>query len=173
MKTKGFTIVELLIVIVVIAILAAITIVSYTGIQKQARDSKRVDDVSKIVQAFQLWSAENSGTFDSMAAGSGGAEIGWFDTVYSGYPSIKAFLVSGGYLSDGTTDPIDSKVNGPAYAYMVAQCDTTSNTRVILARLENPPSQSVSQQIGKTCTASSFTSYTGFYAMNYGRLVEL
>ena len=33
----GFTIVELLIVIVVIAILAAITIVAYNGIQNQAK----------------------------------------------------------------------------------------------------------------------------------------
>ena len=37
-KTKsGFTIVELLIVIVVIGILAAITIVAYNGIQSRAR----------------------------------------------------------------------------------------------------------------------------------------
>lgn len=35
-KQIGFTIVELLIVIVVIAILAAITIVAYTGIQNRA-----------------------------------------------------------------------------------------------------------------------------------------
>ena len=38
-QTKGFTIVELLIVVVVIAILAAITIVSYNGIQARANDS--------------------------------------------------------------------------------------------------------------------------------------
>ena len=36
---QGFTIVELLIVIVVIAILAAITIVAYTGIQNRAYDT--------------------------------------------------------------------------------------------------------------------------------------
>ncbi len=35
-KSRGFTIVELLIVIVIIAILAAITIVAYNGIQNRA-----------------------------------------------------------------------------------------------------------------------------------------
>lgn len=38
-KKSGFTIVELLIVVVVIAILATITIVAYNGIQNQAKDS--------------------------------------------------------------------------------------------------------------------------------------
>lgn len=38
-KQSGFTIVELLIVIVVIAILAAITVVAYTGIQNRANDT--------------------------------------------------------------------------------------------------------------------------------------
>ena len=38
-KSRGFTIVELLIVIVIIAILAAITIVAYTGIQNRAKTS--------------------------------------------------------------------------------------------------------------------------------------
>lgn len=38
-KAYGFTIVELLIVIVVIAVLAAISVVAYAGIQNRARDS--------------------------------------------------------------------------------------------------------------------------------------
>jgi prepilin-type N-terminal cleavage/methylation domain-containing protein len=38
-QQSGFTIVELLIVIVVIAILAAITVVAYNGIQDRARNS--------------------------------------------------------------------------------------------------------------------------------------
>lgn len=52
-KHTGFTIVELLIVIVVIAILAAITVVAYTGVQERARDSKIKSDISTIVRAIQ------------------------------------------------------------------------------------------------------------------------
>ena len=52
-KQTGFTIVELLIVVVVIAILAAITIVAYNGIQNRAYDSSVQSDMenfSKIVE---------------------------------------------------------------------------------------------------------------------------
>ena len=40
MKQRGFTIVELVVVIVVIGILAAITIVSYRGVQQDGMDTK-------------------------------------------------------------------------------------------------------------------------------------
>lgn len=39
---RGFTIVELLIVVVAIAILAAITIVSYTGITQRAKTTRSI-----------------------------------------------------------------------------------------------------------------------------------
>jgi general secretion pathway protein G len=45
-KQTGFTIVELLIVIVVIGILAAITLVAYNGLQDRANDSARTSAVS-------------------------------------------------------------------------------------------------------------------------------
>lgn len=55
---KGFTIVELLIVIVVIAILAAISIVAFTGIQQRGRDSARQADVANIVKALSACTAD-------------------------------------------------------------------------------------------------------------------
>ena len=58
-KQKGFTIVELLIVIVVIAILAAITVVAYTGIQERTRNVAIQSDISQVAKLVEAYAAEN------------------------------------------------------------------------------------------------------------------
>lgn len=56
---RGFTIVELLIVIVVIAILATISIVAYNGIQARANDAKTISAVNQIEKALRLYATDN------------------------------------------------------------------------------------------------------------------
>lgn len=60
-KNSAFTIVELLIVIVVIGILAAITIVAYNGIQQRARDSQRKSGIATIQKALEMYRIDNGG----------------------------------------------------------------------------------------------------------------
>lgn len=57
---SGFTIVELLIVIVVIGILAAITIVAYNGIQQRARASAASSALNQAAKKLAIYSLENS-----------------------------------------------------------------------------------------------------------------
>ena len=52
-KKSGFTIVELLIVIVVIAVLAAITVVAHNGIQTRSKTTKVNTDIANLVKAIQ------------------------------------------------------------------------------------------------------------------------
>ena len=61
-KNRGFTIVELLIVIVVIGILAAITIVSYTGLSaraKTARAQSNAEAVSRVAHIYNVDPTKN------------------------------------------------------------------------------------------------------------------
>lgn len=55
-KIKGFTLFELLVSISIIAILTAVAVVSYGGLNKKTRDSRRVADLEKIrisLEAFR------------------------------------------------------------------------------------------------------------------------
>jgi len=68
-RASGFTIVELLIVIVVIAILAAITIVAYNGIQQRANNTSRLAEVQAWGKLFSVYKATNGDWPSAMAAG--------------------------------------------------------------------------------------------------------
>lgn len=66
MKSKsGFTIVELLIVIVVIAVLAAITIVAYNGIQERARASSVASALNQANKKLALYQVDNPNQYPS------------------------------------------------------------------------------------------------------------
>lgn len=70
-RANAFTIVELLIVIVVIAILAAISIVAYSGIQERARQTKAASDLSQIQRAIVSAQTLTGRTLMSMTASLG------------------------------------------------------------------------------------------------------
>jgi prepilin-type N-terminal cleavage/methylation domain-containing protein len=165
-KQKGFTIVELLIVIVVIAILATISISAYSGVQARARDSIRKSDLADIKKALTYYYTDKG---DWIGTGSGcgynGDGLGWFN--YSGgtYPaSTASCLTTNGYTKQDIKDPTGAATSTATsgYTYMKYNCGSGDSLRVfVYAKLETEP-QSETATDG-TCNSSLDT----LYGMNY------
>ena len=66
---SGFTLMELLITVSIIAILVAIGIASYSTINKQSRDTKRKSDIEQLRSALEMYRAD-VGYYPSTGAGS-------------------------------------------------------------------------------------------------------
>lgn len=164
-STSGFTIVELLIVIVVIAILATISVVAYNGIQARAKFTQQVSEIDKVGKAIQLWSAENGKSLGDSGHGYDGRGVGWFYTGDSGqYPPISVYemLSQAGYLPNFSTTGVNSTI-------MLAPCTVYSSSRwVVLATFDPAPPTSVEDQIDESgCTNSLISSYPNLYGRNF------
>lgn len=70
-KRSGFTIVELLIVIVVIAILAAITIIAYNGITDRAGKSAATAALSEAIKKVALYAVDHNDTYPGSLTAAG------------------------------------------------------------------------------------------------------
>ena len=64
-QKSGFTLIELLVVISIIGILASLTLVSYTGAQKQTRDTQRRSDLAQYRNGLENYAAANNGMYTS------------------------------------------------------------------------------------------------------------
>jgi len=78
---RGFTIVELLVVIVVIAILAAITIVSYNGITGRANDSVVQNNLNQVVNQINIDAVDRGSYIPGGATATGGTNTGNSTTI--------------------------------------------------------------------------------------------
>jgi len=120
-KQKGFTIVELLIVIVVIAVLAAITIVAYNGIQNRAKASAAQSAAAQATKKIMTYAIQNNDQYPVDLATAGVTEGGGTSFQYSYNNTLKTYCVtatsnSTSYYKNNTTqtDPIAGACPGHA-----------------------------------------------------------
>lgn len=171
-QQKGFTIVELLIVIVVIAILAAITAVAFNGVQQRARDTQRKSDLAQIAKSFRLYETDKG---DFMGVGSGcgygGNGGGWYHSDYDGagvWLSISACLMSDKHISKALNDPQAQKgctaipdttpVENECFYYMKYEC---GGGTYLYANLEAMPHSTTDTD------GACMTTLDSAYGMNY------
>ncbi len=56
---KGFTLIEILVVVTIIVLLTAVAVISYSTFLKQARDAKRKTDLGQISAALEMFRSNN------------------------------------------------------------------------------------------------------------------
>jgi type IV pilus assembly protein PilA len=119
MKTKkSFTLVELMVVIAIIGILAAVVVVNMNNIRAKARDAERVSSMSTITSALQAYYADNH-KYPLQITGAGDI-VGQFpESGTEVYPHLIWFLSQGSthkYLTNCPRDP-KQNVSGDPCAY--------------------------------------------------------
>lgn len=167
-KQSGFTIVELIIVIVVIGILAAITIVAYNGIQQRGRDAQRKSDLTAIAKAMSVYKIDNGPMYIGSGCASNGNGVGWYyyeNGANPGYPiSTNNCLVNSKALSKSLNDPsgtVNCGVGTDCHAYMAYSCVVGSEVvTYIYANLEGGGAMDIS-------TGCSGASLSTNYGMDY------
>lgn len=160
---SGFTVVELLIVIVVIAILAAVTVVAYGNMRARARHTQQVAKLDQLGRAIQLYRTENGTSLAKSGSGSAGDGYGGFYAVspHSNYTSVSihSMLAATGNLPNFSQEEVGAL---GIRNILLTPCTNLSNPRwVVVANLDPAPQLSVEDQVIQTgCTNTLITLYT-------------
>ncbi len=169
-RARGFTIVELLIVIVVIGILAAISIVAYNGVAAKARDVQREQDVKTIAKALEMYYVDNGYYPASYCALSGPypkkINVSWDTTSDRSWNVLEAALVPK-YISKLLKDPSASVETLPGlsggfnYDYTISwigsDCSGTTPRYILVYRLK---SQAQRHNVSGSCANGSPVDYS-------------
>ncbi len=142
-SVKGFSLIELMIVVAVIAILAVIGVSIYGNVQKTARDSRRKADIDAIAAALESTKSPNAPTYGALAATSFSHTVIPTDTTteqYSACWSPTAATTSGGTLPTtwgAVANPTAPACPGGAWATVDAAAPAAnSSSWIVCAKLE-------------------------------------
>jgi len=128
LATAGFTIVELLIVIVVIGILAALVLNSVASAKQSALNAQTIDAAQKWTQALQVYKVTN-GSYPAIANGN---PIACLEESLPANSDFAANACGNGYTVDNTLDGLINQ-----YTKFDASNDYPTHT-FIFGRVTNP-----------------------------------
>ncbi|QQS20064.1 prepilin-type N-terminal cleavage/methylation domain-containing protein [Candidatus Saccharibacteria bacterium] len=148
---KGFTIVELLIVIVVIGILATLVIVTFTGIQQKGRNSQRQTDINAIQSQAEAFYAQH-GFYPTLADLQIATAPTFIQTYMKGLPADA--------LKDpkGPTVTITGTTDADQYSYVASGTGCTNTTATTITAGE--PVENGCDAFVVTATLEGGTTYS-------------
>lgn len=125
-KTQGFTLIEILVVVTIIAIMTAVAVVSFSTFMKQSRDAKRKADLGQISAALEMYRSNND-TYPT-----------------TGLTQLTAPTI---YIQTVPTDPKSS-----SYIYYYSSATGTDYTLAAHLELVATTCQSLTTQCTSNCT---------------------
>jgi prepilin-type N-terminal cleavage/methylation domain-containing protein len=168
-KPAGFTIAELLIVIIVIAILATLVITAYNGVQARAANTKTISAAETWIKALRLYNAEKGGwptnqpvclgeDYPTGFNGSGVGQCrGWSDSV-----ELPAFVTEmRPYIGNGALPSPDMKAIGDSSSWRRGIWYHSNNISIVQVNVSNCP------QISGATYTSAITGLSGGRYCNY------
>lgn len=141
---KGFTLIEILIVVAIIGILASVVVVGLGPAQRKGRDSRRLSDLRSVQNALELYYGK-IGHYPDQAA-------------VTSWDTLVSTLVA---ADIGTKQIPNDPATGKSYAYATDE----DGTGYVLGTILEEPSEVV---MGSSLKGSNFpTGYT-FYSLDTG-----
>lgn len=176
---KGFTVIELLIVIVVIGILAAIVIISYNGVQTRARNSIRLGDIKAVEELLETYYAQhgeypkttenpksNWKTIDVLTddnCANGSSQADWIPDLNEKLPQSDQSYSSG---ADGKSGCYLYASNGSQYVLSAWNMISPPQSTTLYRRLGFREFQTSSSTQFYTCNSNPVGGASGSYNIN-------
>lgn len=120
MKKSGFTLIELMVVIAIIAILSGIVLASLSSTRAKSRDSKRIGDISQLQLALELFYEACRQYPATLSTGAS-----------NGCPTSPSQVTLGTFI-----DPIPKDPKDPTYSYVYSVVPNTYSNYHLGATLE-------------------------------------
>ena len=155
---KGFTLVELLVVISIIGLLAGMIIVNITVVRQKSRDSKRKADLASIQAALEMYNDQNS-SYPMVAASC--ANVSSYLQSKNTADWVASPVITPEYISILPKDPINRDES--FYGY----CSNGTDYKLIASNMESKEGETWAREDGgpltkSTCPYNAGTNWCAF-----------